>query len=172
VAYFPALEPLVGGYDIHFEVRRGGSGGTLNWIRRLEDWSPLVLYTALMAAVSTIPTLTPPGDGPFSDKVWHVGEYVVWTLLIRRAIDRSRSDTSRRPFKMAATFVLGCILAVADENIQRLAGRHYAVDDMVADGAGLALGLPIYELIAYRVRAARRETSRSPADPSREGSTR
>ena len=158
--------------DIDFDVRRDENGDVLNWIRRLEDWSPLVLFTGLVVAVSTIPTLTPPGEGPFSDKLWHVGEYAVWALLFRRAIDGSRGDAGGRPLKMAVTMVLGCLMAMADENIQRLVGRHYAIDDMLADAVGLALGLSIYELIAYRVRLARGNVTRSLSDPSREGSTR
>lgn len=143
----------------------------LSLVRRLEDWLPLLLYTGLMASVSSMSNLTPPGDGPFSDKIWHVGEYVGWALLFRRAIDRSRSVTTQRPFRMLATLTAGCLTAVADENVQRLSGRHYAVDDMVADAVGVILGLLIYELIVSRIRAVRQQESQGMASPSREGST-
>ena len=144
----------------------------MSWVRRLEDWLPLLLYTGLMASVSTIQGLTPPGDGPFSDKVWHVGEYVGWALLFRRAIDGSLSKATRRPLRMLGlTLAAGCLMADADENVQRLAGRHYAIDDMVADAVGVILGLLIYELILSRIRAVRQKEIQKTPGPSREGST-
>ena len=144
----------------------------MNWIRRLEDWLPLLLFTGLMGCVSTIPDLSPPGDGAFSDKIWHVGEYAGWAILFRRGIDEGRTTAARWPLRMLLTLVVGCLLAVSDENLQRLFGRHYAVDDMVADAVGLVIGLLMYELILSRVRATRQEEIQQTPGPSREGSTR
>lgn len=125
-----------------------------------------------MGCVSTIPDLSPPGDGVFSDKFWHVGEYAGWAMLFRRGIDGSRSLTTGRPLRMLITLVVGCLLAVSDENLQRLVGRHYAVDDMVADAVGLVIGLLVYELILSRVRATRQVEIEQTPGSSREGSTR
>ena len=125
-----------------------------------------------MGSVSTIPDLSPPGDGVLSDKIWHVGEYAGWAILFRRGLDGSRSNATMWPLRMLVTLVVGCLLAVSDENLQRLVGRHYAVDDMVADAVGLVIGLLVYELIRSRLRATRQEEIQQTPGPSREGSTR
>jgi len=172
VAYSPATKSVAFSLDVTFEDDRGRIGEDLNWIRRLEDWLPLLLFTGLMVSVSTIPDLSPPGDGVFSDKIWHVGEYAGWAILFRRGIDGSRSNATMWPLRMLVTLVVGCLLAVSDENLQRLVGRHYAVDDMVADAVGLVIGLLVYELIRSRLRATRQEEIQQTPGPSREGSTR
>ena len=140
---------------------RGGSPGT---IRRLEDWLPVLLYTTLMGTLSSIPTLAPPTAGLVTDKAWHLVEYAGWGLLFRRALDQGRPRVTRRWLKMALTLATGSALAVLDENFQRMVGRQYAVEDMVADAAGLLLSLPIYELLSTRVRTARREAMRKGPD--------
>jgi VanZ family protein len=136
------------------------------WRRRLEDWSPVFLYTTLIATVSSIPMLAPPTAGFVGDKAYHVAEYAGWALLFRRALDRGQPVTSHRALKMVVTIVLGGLLAVADENFQRRVGRQYAVEDMAADLLGVVVALPVYELLSARVRKVRREAiHRSPGDP-------
>jgi VanZ family protein len=151
--------------------RSDGATTAPGWRRRLEDWSPLFLYTALIVTLSSIPTLAPPTGGLVSDKAYHLVEYAGWAMLFRRALDRGRPVMSRRPLKIAVTVILGTLLAVADENFQRTVGRQYAVADMAADILGVVLAQPVYEILSARVRTARRQAMQRTPDDSGEMST-
>ena len=159
------------GSDVIPRSPRDAAPTAPGWRRRLEDWSPLLLYTALIGTLSSIPTLAPPTAGLVTDKAWHLAEYAGWALLFRRALDRARPVTSRRWMKMALTVGCGCLLAVIDENFQRQVGRHYAVADMAADLAGVIVAQPVYEVLSARVRTARREAMQRTPDESGERST-
>jgi len=152
-------------------LRSDGAPTAAGWRRGLEDWTPLVLYTALIVTLSSIPTLAPPGAGLVSDKACHLVEYAGWALLFRRALDRGRPVTSWRWLKIAITVILGACLAVADENFQRTVGRQYAVADMAADVLGVVLAQPVYEILSARVRTARRQAMQRTPDDSGEMST-
>ena len=129
-------------------------------VRRLEEWFPVILYTGLIFTLSSIPTLAPPGGFAAEDKICHLGEYLGWGLLVRRALDRGHVSRTGRNFKTLATIAAGALLAFLDESFQRTVGRHYAVTDMMADWAGVVLAQPVYELLASRVRSARRLDTR------------
>jgi VanZ family protein len=128
--------------------------------RLFEDWLPVLLYLALVFTLSSIPALAPPGGFEAPDKLWHVGEYAALGLLLRRALERGRpvaaGPGTMRGRLMRALFVIvvGSLVAVLDENFQRLVGRQYSIGDMAADAIGVALSQPAYELLSARLRAA------------------
>lgn len=114
---------------------------------------PVVLYTALIFAVSSIPDLSPPGDVPALDKLAHVGEYFFWGLLLRRAL--GRVIRAPAPFISAAAIVSGACLAYLDESFQRTVGRHYDLLDMAADVIGVVLAQIVTDILLRRVRLPR-----------------
>jgi hypothetical protein len=130
--------------------------------RLLEDWSPVLLYLALVFTLSSIPALAPPGGFEVEDKLWHVGEYGALGLLLRRALERGRPAPSGpgsgrgRLGRALGVILVGSLVAILDENFQRLVGRQYAISDMVADAIGVALSQPAYELLSARLRTAER----------------
>jgi hypothetical protein len=75
---------------------------------------------------------------PGIDKVLHVAEYFAVFLIIYWLAGRVTRDAGRRK---TVTCAAGLLLAIADENLQRLvADRNVEMFDFVADVAGLTLG--------------------------------
>lgn len=126
--------------------------------RLFEDWTPALLYMALVFTLSSIPVLAPPGGLDTGDKIWHVGEYLGLGLLLRRGLERGRPAPSGpgtlpgRLGRAALVIAVGVGTGVLDENFQGMVGRQYSVADMVADAVGVILSQPLYELISARLR--------------------
>jgi VanZ family protein len=114
---------------------------------------PVVLYTALIFTLSSIPNLVPPGGMADADKLIHVGEYFFWGLLLRRALGR----VIRAPhaFVSAVAIVSGACLAYLDESFQRTVGRQYDVYDMAADVAGVVVAQIVTDILLRRVTPGR-----------------
>jgi VanZ family protein len=104
--------------------------------RTLTRWLPVVLWAALIFALSSIPSLSS-GLGTWDTllrKCAHVTEYAILALLLARAIQRE-----------GPAFVLGALYAVSDEFHQSFVrGRHAAPLDVAIDAIGLALGLVLW----------------------------
>jgi VanZ family protein len=101
--------------------------------RALTHWLPVVLWAALIFALSSIPSLGT--DLGLWDlvlrKCAHVTEYAVLALLLARAVGRE-----------TPAFALGALYAVSGEFHQSVVrGRHASPIDVAIDCVGLALGL-------------------------------
>ena len=112
--------------------------------RLLVLWGPVVLWAALIFALSAVPSLGT-GLGGWDTvlrKCAHVTEYAILALLLYRAIGRE-----------LPAFLIGFAYAVTDEVHQEFVrGRHASPFDVSMDAAGLALGLLLLH-VARRGRA-------------------
>jgi VanZ family protein len=109
--------------------------------RRFSLWGPVVLWAALIFALSSIPSLgTDLGVwDTILRKGAHMTEYAILALLLFRALG------SELP-----AFLFGLAYAVSDEIHQLfVSGRHGSPLDVAIDAAGLLLGL-----LALRLRSA------------------
>jgi VanZ family protein len=109
--------------------------------RRFSLWGPVVLWAAVIFALSSIPSLgTDLGVwDTILRKGAHMTEYAILALLLFRALG------SELP-----AFLFGLAYAVSDEIHQLfVSGRHGSPLDVAIDAAGLLLGL-----LALRLRSA------------------
>jgi VanZ family protein len=109
---------------------------------------PVVLYTALIFTLSSIPTLAPPAGVPGTDKLAHVAEYFFWGLLLRRAL--GRVIKAPQGFLSAAAILAGACLAYLDESFQRTVGRQYDLFDMAADAVGVVAAQIVIDILHRR----------------------
>jgi VanZ family protein len=101
--------------------------------QRLSAWVPVVLWAAVIFALSSIPSLGT--DLGVWDTVLrkgaHVTEYAILALLLLRALGRE-----------GPALALGLCYAASDELHQRFVrGRHASPFDFAVDAFGLTLGL-------------------------------
>jgi VanZ family protein len=104
--------------------------------RALTLWLPVVLWAALIFALSSVPSLSS-GLGGWDyvlRKCAHMTEYAVLAFLLARAIGRE-----------APAFVAGVLYAVSDELHQSFVrGRHASPVDVAIDAVGLLIGLALW----------------------------
>jgi VanZ family protein len=101
--------------------------------RRVLLWAPVVLWAAVIFALSSIPHLGTDLGGwdTVLRKCAHAAEYAILALLLYRALGRE-----------LPAFMIGLAYAVSDEIHQAFVrGRHASPFDVSMDAAGLALGL-------------------------------
>ena len=99
----------------------------------LRLWLPVVLWTAVIFAFSSIPSLGT-GLGTWDlvlRKLAHVTEYAILGALLLRALERP-----------LPAFAVGVLYAASDEVHQHfVSGRHASPVDVAIDAAGIAIGL-------------------------------
>ena len=113
----------------------------------LSRWAPVVLWAALIFALSSVPHLgTDLGAwDTVLRKCAHVTEYAIFALLLYRALERE-----------LAAFLVGVAYAVTDEIHQAFVrGRHASPFDVSMDAAGLALGLLLLHAARHSVQSQR-----------------
>jgi len=101
--------------------------------RRVSLWAPVVLWAAVIFALSSVPGLGTDLGGwdTVLRKCAHAAEYAILALLLYRALGRE-----------LPAFMIGLAYAVSDEIHQAFVrGRHASPFDVSMDAAGLALGL-------------------------------
>ena len=104
--------------------------------RALTHWLPVVLWAALIFALSSIPSLsTDLGVWDYVlRKCAHMTEYAVLAFLLARALERE-----------APAFVAGLLYAASDELHQAFVrGRHASPIDVAIDSVGLAAGVLVW----------------------------
>jgi len=115
--------------------------------RPLALWGPVVLWAALIFALSAVPSLGT-GLGGWDmvlRKCAHVTEYAILALLLYRALGRE-----------LPAFLIGVAYAVTDELHQEFVrGRHASPFDVSMDAAGLALGLLLLHATRLTVQSQR-----------------
>src|SRR3954470_4262117 len=102
-------------------------------MKRLSQWGPVVLWAAVIFALSSVPSLAT--DLGVWDTVLrkcaHATEYAVLALLLYRALAQD-----------LPAFLIGFAYAITAELHQAFVrGRHASPFDVAMDAAGLALGL-------------------------------
>ncbi len=115
---------------------------------------PVVLYSAVIIVVSSIPDLrTPELRVVAFDKLAHFLEYAVFAAIIYRSFSNSRTlIRPNRAFLYGVTFV--SLFATFDELYQRLIpGRFSSAADVAADIAGAILVLAYLEVRRRRLSA-------------------
>ena len=116
-------------------------------MNRLSQWGPVVLWAAVIFALSSIPGLGT-GLGTWDTvlrKCAHATEYAVFALLLFRALGRE-----------LPSFLLGLAYAASDELHQEFVrGRHASPFDVSMDAAGLALGLLLLHATRLTVQSQR-----------------
>ncbi len=94
-----------------------------------------IFYLSHQPSLKVIPPLF-----THQDKVLHAGMYFL--LSISMIVNR---DLCRRFYPVTVMFVSGIIYAISDEIHQSfIPGRDCSAGDLLADIAGLALGLSLY----------------------------
>ena len=110
--------------------------------RAVRTWVPVVLWAAVIFALSSIPSLST-GLG-FWDlllrKLAHAAEFAILGALLLRALERP-----------LAAFAAAVAYAASDELHQHFVrGRHASPVDVAIDAAGVALGILALGLAARR----------------------
>ena len=111
---------------------------------------PSIIWGIIILFVSSLPNLQVPESGfDFGDKIFHFGEYLIFSLFL---IPVARGD-SRRPFSRKGITIwqkialIGISLAVIDELHQIfIPGRFCELGDILADFLGIIVGLLIIRL--------------------------
>ena len=110
----------------------------------LRFWLPLLVYLTAIFTFSAQPYLSSPLKFTLSDKLLHVGEYLILGLLLVRAL-RAHLRVSRPLF--AAMIAMGFVVltGMADEYLQSfIPGRQSDVFDLLADTVGGAIAQFVY----------------------------
>ena len=111
-------------------------------MNRLSQWGPVVLWAAVIFALSSIPSLSS-GLGTWDlilRKIAHLSEYAILGALLLRAI--------RRP---AVAILVGALYAVTDEVHQHFVrGRHAAWYDVLIDTIGVTIGVLAWSRLGRR----------------------
>ena len=110
--------------------------------RPLALWGPVVLWAALIFALSAVPSLGT-GLGGWDTvlrKCAHVTEYAILALLLYRALGRE-----------LPAFLIGFAYAVTDELHQAtVPTRHGAPRDVAIDAIGAAIGLAVWTIVPWQ----------------------
>ena len=102
-------------------------------------WLPVIVYVAIIFALSAQPNLSPPFRYQNSDKLMHLLEYGGLGLLLARALWATRPHRTAL-FVTVLTLLIGMTVAGVDEKFQSfITGRDSSVFDWIADSCGLCL---------------------------------
>jgi len=111
-------------------------------------WLPPLLYVVAIFTVSSQPHLQAPLHFQLSDKFIHAVEYLIYGLLLVRAM-RAQMRVSRPLF--AAMIAIGFVVltGAADEYLQSfIPGRQCDIFDLLADTVGGAIAQFVYVTFA------------------------
>ena len=117
----------------------------------LRYWLPVLVYIAIIFALSSVANLSPPVDFTHADKAAHLVEYTLLGFLFVRAFFGARIFPSLLACGLLAV-VCGLLTGLADEVFQAgVPGRVSSASDFRIDSLGVALGSIAYSL-ARRLR--------------------
>ncbi len=124
----------------------------INFAKFLKFWFPVLVYSVIIFAVSSIPNLRAPMETSNFDKVIHLSEYLVLGALTARAL-KNCSDLSWQMILMAV--ILFCALYGFSDELHQffVPGRDSDWKDLLADSIGGALGAWIYGSFAVIFKA-------------------
>jgi VanZ family protein len=108
-------------------------GRRVSWERFLKVWGPVIVWAAVIFALSSVPSLNS-GLGTWDTvlrKCAHVTEYAILGFLLLRALGRE-----------LPALLLGVVYAATDELHQHfVAGRHASPVDLAIDTLGVLIGV-------------------------------
>ena len=114
--------------------------------RFLKLWGPVIVWAALIFALSSVPSLNS-GLGTWDEvlrKCAHVTEYAILGFLLLRAIGRE-----------LPALLVGVSYAATDEFHQHfVAGRHGSPVDVLIDTVGLLIGIVLVQRVFLQSRRA------------------
>ena len=131
-------------------------GGTLarrnsSLIVFLRYWLPVLVYVAIIFAMSSVANLSPPVPWRNADKAAHLVEYTLLGFLLVRAFYGARIFPAIVPCGLLAV-VAGLATGIADEIFQAgVPGRVSSAADFRMDSLGVLLGVIAY-VLARRMR--------------------
>ena len=98
---------------------------------------PAIAYAALIYYVSSLPDIHPPSFGTgWDDKIYHFGEYAVFSFFIYIALKYYRNGFIVRHIHFWSA-TIACLFAVSDEIHQYyVPGRDATYGDLLADCLG------------------------------------
>jgi VanZ family protein len=124
-------------------------------MRQFKLWGPVVVWAAVIFALSSIPSLST-GLGTWDEilrKGAHMAEYAILGALLLRALGRA-----------LPALVLGLAYSATDEVHQHfVSGRHSSPFDVAFDACGVTLGL----LVALSVQSNRARAEKLRRPPAR-----
>jgi len=103
-----------------------------------------IFYAGLIFFLSSLPSNAVPNLGiSFGDLILHFCEYSVFGYFIASAIMQSPDKINWK--NLLLVFFIGSLYAASDEYHQSFVeGRFSEVSDVLADSAGVVLGLVVY----------------------------
>jgi VanZ family protein len=132
----------------------------------LKYYLPALLWAALIFTLSSIPRLTPPPVGlKVSDKFYHFVEFIIFGLLLIRALVYYYRP-ARWPAAIRRAVLLGILWGALDEVHQLfVTGREAALLDVLADAAGVlaAAAVARWWLVKRDMSRNRKKTERTTA---------
>ncbi len=117
----------------------------------LRYWLPVLVYVAIIFALSSVANLTPPVGFRHADKAAHLVEYTLLGFLLVRAFFGARVFGSIVACGLLA-LVAGLVTGITDEIFQAgVPGRVSSAADFRMDALGVLLGVVAY-VLARRMR--------------------
>ena len=121
-------------------------------MKRYLAFAPAVVWALVILWLGSRPSISSPVDFPLVDKVGHFGMFGVLGALLALGLHRVRVRAS-----IAWPLAFGFVVGALDELHQRtVPGRSSDWRDLVADVAGLTIGLWLTHRLLERVNAKRR----------------
>lgn len=107
-------------------------------------WLPVLIYAIIIFSISAIPGKKIPPLFKGQDILFHIFEYTVFALLIKRALKGSNPGISGAK-TLFWVFFLALAYASSDELHQAsIPGRCPSISDMVYDGIGVLIANIFY----------------------------
>jgi len=122
-------------------ARCDGTVGRPLAVAALMVWSASV---AAVAYMSLLPDVDMPGDYPDIDKLYHLAGYAWLAFLPCFAFARKRVGLA----VSLSMILFGCALEYAQDYVP---GRMASLGDMIANTAGVALGVGVGRILRYRL---------------------
>jgi VanZ family protein len=113
-------------------------------LKFLKFWFPVLIYCCIIFAASSIPSIDLGGTIPNLDKVVHMVEYGILSVLFSRAV-RATSPQASLLLGFAITLYFVVFYGTTDEFHQSFVlGRSCDLNDLMADTIGGAMASLIY----------------------------
>ncbi|MFH1478631.1 MAG: VanZ family protein [Candidatus Omnitrophota bacterium] len=107
-------------------------------------WAPLYMYAGLIFYLSSLTKVLPEVDIPSFDKVLHIVEYAIFSILALRAFRNSKREFVLKNLKLVA-ITISILYGMSDEFHQSFVpGRQCSIWDMLFDGIGSTIGVIFY----------------------------